>query len=211
MGASSYMQLSRRTAWVRTYSPIHYKPFLTSESAIKATLEEALALCFAIKVPCATAAIPITPAIPVVSAVPAVPAILTVPAVPAVPTAPTAPPPLRRSERLLNKQQPTTTPLVLAPKKGSSRVGKSICRLCKGKQKAIPGPNQVRLGITSMTRFRDTKMVQHVGMGFRFLNEGEEVEGRTTLVLTLGEDITEKYLEGLDRMEVDVILGFAKP
>lgn len=52
-------------------------------------------------------------------------------------------------------------------------------------------------------------MVEHLAMGFRFLGEGEEVEGKTTLVLILGEDIKDEQMAGLDRMEVDIRLGFA--
>lgn len=48
-------------------------------------------------------------------------------------------------------------------------------------------------------------------MKFRFLGEDEEVaEGKSTLVLTLGSDIGEEELTGLDRMEVDVRLGFGR-
>lgn len=60
-----------------------------------------------------------------------------------------------------------------------------------------------------MTRFRDNSMVEHLAMGFRFLGEGEEAEGKTTLVLILGEDIKDEQVAGLDRMEVDIRLGFA--
>lgn len=47
-------------------------------------------------------------------------------------------------------------------------------------------------------------------MGFRYLGQDEEDEGKTTLLLTLGADIKSEELVGLDRMEVDIRLGFAK-
>lgn len=49
----------------------------------------------------------------------------------------------------------------------------------------------------------------HLSMGFAYLADEQDAEGRTVIVLTLGTDTVAAELMGLDRMEVDVRLGFA--
>lgn len=47
-------------------------------------------------------------------------------------------------------------------------------------------------------------------MGFRHLGQDEKDKGKITLLLTLGANIKSEELVGLDRIEVDIRLGFAK-
>lgn len=64
--------------------------------------------------------------------------------------------------------------------------------------------------MTSKIRFTDEDAVTRVRMGFKFLPDASDAGDTTTMVLMLGTDIVADELEGLDTMEVDVRLGFAK-
>lgn len=62
--------------------------------------------------------------------------------------------------------------------------------------------------MTSKFRYTEGE-VSHLSMGFAYLADEQDAEGRTVIVLTLGTDTVAAELMGLDRMEVDVRLGFA--
>lgn len=85
------------------------------------------------------------------------------------------------------------------------------CKECKGKAIAAAAPPvQIRLELTKKISFIGENGVGGLRMGFRYLGEGQAVaEGRSSLVLSLGTDVRAEELMGLDKIDVDVSLGFA--